>query len=92
LPLVAVKELIPWPSLIVAPTGMLLIVSETRLTGHRGNAAEAAMRCKLRVRNEFGQLIRSPNWFGEQILARRNMARAPWTTWTLRVFFETFKE
>jgi hypothetical protein len=36
---------------------MLLIVSETRLTGHRGNAAEAAMRCKLRVRNEYGQLI-----------------------------------
>jgi len=49
LPLVAVKELMPWPSPIGAPTAMLLIVSETRLTGHRGNAAETAMRCKLHV-------------------------------------------
>jgi hypothetical protein len=87
-----VKELMPWPSLIVAPTGMLLIVSETRLTGHRGNAAEAAMRCKLRVRNEYGQLIRSPNCLANKFLRARNMARALWTTWTLRVFFETFKE
>ena len=56
--------------LIVAPKGMLLIASETRLTGHRGNAAEIAMQ--MRVGNEYG--VRSRKWFGEPVLEHRNMA------------------